>query len=141
MPITDPATTIHFTVNIDGFALGLFTACDGLGAEIQYEDVIEGGNNDFVHHLPNRVTYTNIKLTRPVSEATALTTKWLAKVNHKLVRTNAEIVAQALDGKPIVAWHLHGVVPVRWTGPSFNSDSPKVATETLELSHQGFLGI
>ena len=28
---------------------------------------------------------------------------------------------------------------VRWTGPSLNPDSPKVATETLEIAHHGFL--
>jgi hypothetical protein len=31
------------------------------------------------------------------------------------------------------------VVPVRWTGPSLNPDSPKVATETVEIAHHGFL--
>ena len=35
-------------------------------------------------------------------------------------------------------WRLLGLVPVRWTGPSLNLDSPKVATETLELAHHGF---
>jgi len=31
------------------------------------------------------------------------------------------------------------VVPVRWTGPSLNPDSPKVATETVEFAHHGFI--
>ena len=30
-------------------------------------------------------------------------------------------------------------VPVRWTGPSLNPDSPKVATETIEIAHHGFV--
>jgi hypothetical protein len=34
---------------------------------------------------------------------------------------------------------LHGVIPVRWTGPSLNLDTPKVATETLEVAHHGIL--
>ena len=43
------------------------------------------------------------------------------------------------DGKEVVAkWSLNGVVPVRWTGPSLNLDSPKVFTETLEIAHHGF---
>jgi hypothetical protein len=28
---------------------------------------------------------------------------------------------------------------VRWSGPAFSSESPKVATETIEIAHQGFL--
>jgi hypothetical protein len=31
------------------------------------------------------------------------------------------------------------VIPVRWSGPQLSLDSPKVATETLELAHHGFL--
>ena len=31
------------------------------------------------------------------------------------------------------------MIPVRWTGPSLNPESPKVATETVELAHHGFL--
>ena len=41
-------------------------------------------------------------------------------------------------GKPVLHWELTDVVPVRWTGPSLNSDSSKVAAETLELAHHGF---
>ncbi len=40
--------------------------------------------------------------------------------------------------KVVASWGLLGVIPVRWTGPSLNLDSPKVATETLELAHHGF---
>ena len=36
-------------------------------------------------------------------------------------------------------WGLLDVVPVRWTGPSLNVESPKVATETIEIAHHGFI--
>jgi len=38
----------------------------------------------------------------------------------------------------VLTWALSDVIPVRWTGPSFNSESSKVAVETLELAHHGF---
>jgi hypothetical protein len=31
------------------------------------------------------------------------------------------------------------VVPVKWSGPQLSLDSAKVAIETLELAHHGFL--
>jgi len=43
------------------------------------------------------------------------------------------------DGVVVATWGLIDVVPVRWTGPSLNPDSPKVATETVEIAHHGFL--
>ena len=38
-----------------------------------------------------------------------------------------------------MSWSLDGVVPVRWTGPAFNVESPKVANETLEMAYHGFI--
>ena len=39
----------------------------------------------------------------------------------------------------VAKWSLLGVIPVRWTGPSLNFDTVKVATETLEIAHHGIL--
>jgi phage tail-like protein len=43
-----------------------------------------------------------------------------------------------VDGTVVAEWNLLSVVPVRWTGPSLNTESPKVATETIEIAHHGF---
>ena len=42
------------------------------------------------------------------------------------------------DGAVVARWALLEVVPVRWSGPSLSTESPKVATETLEVAHHGF---
>jgi phage tail-like protein len=39
----------------------------------------------------------------------------------------------------VATWSLAGVYPVRWTGPSLDVGSNQWATETLELSHNGFV--
>jgi phage tail-like protein len=135
---SDPAVTVCFKVKIDGKNLGAFTGCDGLGCEVTVEQREEGGNNAFVHQLPGRVKYTNIKLTRPVNADTRLIAEWFASMTTGVTRTTAEIVALTGDGDPVVSYSLRGVFPVRWTGPSLSVDSPKVATETLELAHHGF---
>jgi phage tail-like protein len=57
----------------------------------------------------------------------------------EIERTTAEITALGVDGQTITAWKLKGVIPVRWQGPSLNVENAKVATETLELAHHGFL--
>jgi phage tail-like protein len=54
-------------------------------------------------------------------------------------RRTATIEARTQEGTVIARWALTGVIPVRWTGPQLSADSPKVATETLELAHHGFL--
>lgn len=139
-PTSDPAITVCFSVTIDGHELGAFMTCDGLALEIQVEQREEGGNNGFVHMLPGRIKYSNVKFTRPINGDSAKVRAWLSSMTREIRRTTAEITAMTMDGTKVASWGLDGVIPVRWTGPSFSADSPKVATETLELAHHGFLG-
>ena len=60
-------------------------------------------------------------------------------MNGIVRRTQAEIIVKNHDAKPVFTWALARRRPGRWQGPSLSVDSPKVATETLELAHHGFL--
>jgi phage tail-like protein len=135
----DPAIGWLFQVTVDGHELGVFTSVDGLGVEVVLEQREEGGNNDFVYQLPVRLKYSNIKLSRPIDDQSKDVAKWFAGMSGKVERSSAEITALSADGKSVTSWKLKGVIPVRWTGPSLAADSTKVATETIELAHHGFL--
>jgi phage tail-like protein len=138
----DIALSIYFIVTIDDKELGAWNSCEGLGAEVVIEQREEGGNNGFVWQLPTRIKYPNIKLTRPLTSDTTKVAKWLADSTggKPTARTGTgSILALTSESKEIASWGLLDVVPVRWTGPSFNPDSPKVATETLEIAHHGFI--
>jgi phage tail-like protein len=135
----DPAVSVCFAVTIDDNDLGSFNSCEGLGCEIVMEQREEGGNNAHVWQLPTRIRYSNVKLTRPVCRDTTRLTAWFASMVGGIQRKNATIAAMTADGQVVASWALTGVVPVRWSGPSLGADSPKVATETLEIAHHGFL--
>lgn len=138
----DPAIGVYFRLKIDGvganYDLGTFISCDGLSLEVQTEDREEGGNNGFVWKLPVRVKYSNVKFTRPIGAGSTEVSKWFAAMATEVKRTTAEITTLTSKGEPLVTWKLDGVVPVKWQGPSFSAESPKVATETLEIAHHGF---
>jgi phage tail-like protein len=137
---TDPAVSVCFKVTIDQKEeLGLFTQCDGLGCEIVVEQREEGGENRFIHQLPGRIKYTNIKLTRPINNDTQKVTQWFASMAGTVTRHTIEIAAMTLDGRTVASWNLRDAIPVKWTGPQLNVDGPKVATESIELAHHGFL--
>lgn len=135
----DPAVSVCFTVEIDGADLGAFTTCDGLGCEVVLEQREEGGVNGFVWQLPTRIKYSNVKLSRPVGRSSSDLTDWLASFATGVSRRTATITAMTGDGEKVASWSLDGVIPVRWSGPSLNPDSPRVAVETIELAHHGFL--
>lgn len=135
----DPAVSVCFSVVIGNKELGTFSSCEGLGVEVVLEQREEGGFNSQVWQLPTRLKYTNIKLSRPLSEDTKKIAEWFASMTTGVMRRTATITARNALNEPVATWNLSGVVPVRWTGPSLNVESPKVATETIEIAHHGFL--
>ncbi len=139
MADNDAPVGVCFAVELDKSDIGVFSTCEGLGLEVVLEQREEGGNNTMIWQLPTRMKYTNIKLSRPIGPDSHKLTAWIAKALHGLKPTTAVISAMSADGQPVAKWSLDGVVPVRWTGPTLNLDSPKVFTETLEIAHHGFL--
>lgn len=135
----DTAVSVAFKVTIDDVSLGTFAKCEGLGAEVVLETREEGGNNNSVWQLPTRLRYPNIRLTRPLGKETKLISDWFSSMAGAYRRKTATIVAMTAQGREIARWGLLDVVPVRWTGPAFDSEHPAVATETVEIAHHGFI--
>jgi len=140
MAEAEAPVSVCWGVRIDtrALALGTFMSCEGLGVEVVLEQREEGGNNAFVWQLPTRLKYPNIKLSRPVCPDTSAVIAWLSGMTQRVEPQTATIKAMTADGTTIAEWSLLGVIPVRWTGPSLNAESPKIATETIELAHHGF---
>lgn len=140
----DPSLGYRFVVKIDGKELGPFTKIDGLGAKYEVLTVKEGGENTFVHMLPGRVSYENLKLTRPVDPSSGELAAWFTEFRTKLQnaerleRVSAAITAFGPDHLPSTTWNLSDVIPVSYSGPSFKAGSNDVLVESLELAHHGF---
>ncbi|RAS65541.1 phage tail-like protein [Lentzea atacamensis] len=139
MTAPEEAVAVCFSVSVDKNDLGSFNSCEGLGCEFVIEQREEGGNNGMVWQLPTRIKYPNVKLSRPVTRDSQKITNWISGMAAGVRRRTAVIEAKTLEGKIIASWSLAGVVPVRWTGPQLSAEQAKVATETLELAHHGFL--
>lgn len=143
-PYPPRMTTLRFDVRIDNIDLGCFTGIDGLTAQYEIKTYAEGGENGYVHQLPGRLSYGTVKLTRPIGPAesqrgTPLTV-WFrdfAKAGALTTHT-ASIVAFDGNRTPLAQWNFDGVWPVKYAGPSFSTDSGKMATETFEFAHNGF---
>jgi phage tail-like protein len=138
--MSDPAIGPRFTVQVHGVgSLGSWTKCEGLAVEYEVFEYQEGGRNDYVHRLPGRRKYQNVKLTRPIDKDSANVVKWISALVSKVERHDAEIAVQDPNGKVVCRWNLTGVCPVKWTGPTLDAAGNQVATEVLELAHNGFL--
>lgn len=140
MTDTDPATSVHFRLQVDGIDLGAFTACEGLAVRVEVLERREGGNNDHAWQLPSRISYPNITLSRPITSDTAKIAVFLAGLPRKTRRGTAQIAALRPDLREVIAqWSLRDVVVVSWTGPRFDPSVSEAAMESIELAHHGFL--
>jgi phage tail-like protein len=139
--MSETAVSLRFQVRVDRFgSLGLWTKCEGLGIEYDVLEYKEGGQNGFIHRLPGRAKYANIKLTRPIDANSTKLADWIASIQATATRETAEITVLDPAGEVVAMWNLAGVFPARWTGPTLDVAGNQVAIETLELAHNGFMG-
>lgn len=140
--MTSPAqaTTLRFDVSIDQIDIGSFTGLEGLSAKYEVVTYAEGGENGFVHQLPGRLSYGNVRLIRPVrGRSQAGLTRWFRDLSRgELVRHTASIRAYDETQQVVAGWSFDGVWPVSYVGPNFSVDGGKVATEIFEFAHDGF---
>jgi phage tail-like protein len=137
---SEPGLTLRFKVTIDHKTdLGNWSKCDGLSVEYDIFEYKEGGENGFIHRLPGRRKYQNIKLTRPLDSQSAKVATWVSKKEGPLAGHTAEIAVLDAQGGTVAAWTLSDVFPARWSGPTLDIGGKDVAYEILELAHNGFL--
>jgi phage tail-like protein len=139
--MSSTALGLRFGVKIDGKNIGNWQKCDGLAIEYDITEYKEGGENGFVHRLPGRVNYPNVRLTRPVDETSTIVSLWVASVQIRMIPSVAQIDVLDPSGASVANWVLIGVYPIKWSGPQLDVDGNQWATETLEISHNGFLAI
>jgi phage tail-like protein len=136
----DPVAELRFKVELPGMSIGRFRECTGIAVEIETKDYMEGGSNDFVHKLPTRVKYPNVVLKRGVTHEDALL-KWFWDTRTTVQRRDMTITLLGPGAKTVRTWAFLNAYPVKWTGPNMNAGSNQIATETLEVVHNGLRGL
>ena len=119
----------------DGELLGAFTEIKGIGVQFGAMDYEEGGN-PFVVKLRGRAQQSNLTLMTGLTRRATLM-DWVLSANPE--PKNVVVTFQNPAGEPIRAFGFARAFPVSWTGPDANIGADAVATESLELAHQGFI--
>ncbi len=136
--IPDPLGAFRFRVEIQSIVEAGFSECSGLQAEIEVEEVQEGGLNDHVHRLPKGSKHVNLTLKRGLATSDKLW-KWYEDVaNGTIQRRTVNVFLLDAAGRQQWNWTFKEAYPVRWTGPELKADGSAIAVESLELVHNGF---
>jgi phage tail-like protein len=136
--LPDPVGELRFQVLIDDAVIGAFAECSGLSVEYEIFEYAEGGEQRFVHKFRGGLKYPNLVLKRGVTYEDALV-KWFFDRSEREQRGNVTLSLLGDDGEEVRSWSFASAFPVKWSGPSFSAKSTNVATETLEIAHQGMV--
>lgn len=145
---------MRFDVVVDGHDLGSWSACKGLTVTFKHAKVVELGQHEYTTYVPDRAEYATVVLERAMEKGDWDKTRaWLAKVSAAdwLLESvgmggiggaggsSAQIVLRDAKLGEVASWTLANALPTAWKGPQLDALGKRVAIETLELCHEGFL--
>ena len=147
MPLSDTSKvglSNRFVVSMSGkseYDLGSWSKAEGLDVTWDVAEYRMGdGGNDRLY-FPGNTKYTNVRLSRAVSEEFEKTKKWLDSTSWEWEPFEGFISLYTSGGAevPAAKWKLRDVMPSKWAINTFDAGASQVAIETLELVHKGFL--
>jgi len=126
----------NFSVLIAPIELrGNFSAVSGLGAELEYEEIYEGGNFTSPIYLPKGMRYSNIVLQRGTVSLEPLSL-WFTQVQTGMhLRYPMIITMMDSTRMPVKIWTVLDAMPVKIEYSSLNALSDSVSITSIELIH------
>lgn len=117
----------------------MFQDVSGFNAELQTEDVRQGGENRFSQVLPTRAKYTDLVLKRGLIVNSDVV-KWCKDAIENLDIKPITIIVTLLNEKsePLQSFNIVNAWPKKWSISNFNAEESKIVVETLEISYQYF---
>lgn len=130
-------------VNIPGNSgdmMACFQEVSGLSVQINVTDLVEGGVNHTTRKLLGNASYSNIVLKRGLCDSSMF--DWINSFVHgcgagPVSRFDGFIRILDDAGKVVKSYKFENAIPVKWDGPTLNVMQDAIATESLELAHEG----
>lgn len=137
-----PPVGFSFDVSVEGIMglnEGSFQEVSGLNVKFGTEEVVEGGENRFVHRLPTPPKYENLVLKRGMLKGSSLI-NWVRTSVERFKFVPKMVVVKLLDasGQPLISWRFSNAYPVSLRISEFKSQENAMVIETLELSFDYF---
>ncbi len=136
-----PPTAFYFAVKFNGFPEmdSSFQEVSGLKVTLSTEKRKEGGENEYVLHLPTPPKYSDLILKRCLLHNSSLT-QWCKYAFEDFKFDPKDIKLQLLgaNGGSLASWNIIQAYPISWELSSLNSTSNELAIETLTLKYRNF---
>lgn len=116
-----------------------FQEVSGLNVSINLAPIKEGGENRFIHRLPERPTHQNLILKRGMVKGSPLIT-WIKNAIEQFTFSPKTVIVKLLDetGAPLVSWTFDNAYPVAAKISDFKAQENSIVIETFELAYNYF---
>lgn len=121
-----------------------FQEVSGMEQTLETEDVVDGGENRFVHQLPLRARPRRLLLKRGLVERGSALMLWCNRVlqgglDQAIVLADVKVQLFGESGQPLQVWTCNAAYPVRWSIDSFQSTKNEAAIEEIELAYRNLV--
>jgi phage tail-like protein len=121
-------------------SLGSWAKVEGLDVTWEVPEYRAGDQGNFRWLYPGKTTYKNVSLQRTAVKGDTQNVKlWLEENSMKFVPSEITITLMDAQGADVMDWTCKNAVVLKWSVQGFDAGASKVAIETLEFSHRGFL--
>lgn len=146
METTYPLPAFYFHVSFTDLTVtdSSFQEVSGLSQEVETEEIVEGGENTFVHRLPKSVKSSKLTLKRGVAPITSPLLYWCRSCiegGFEKPIVPKGVVVKLLNemGVPVRVWELQNAYPVSFEIEAFNSTKNEVAIEKIEMVYNAIV--
>ncbi|HQY07115.1 MAG: phage tail protein [Burkholderiales bacterium] len=135
---TTPYGAFNFTVSFDGGEVfGGFSDVSGIGTELTVAEYRNGNDKEnHVRKVAGVHKVSDITLKRGILDSKTLF-EWIGSARKDGPQAQKSVTITLLDEtqKPVQSWQLRGVIPMKYTGPTFaGKGGGDVAMEEIVLS-------
>jgi phage tail-like protein len=129
----------YVALGFDLFDLGEWQRVSGLAVNWDKVDFRVGDmGNDSLLYAGN-AKYSDIKLMRAACGASQDVQSWLSAMSNRREPVTGALSLHDWLGFKIVEWEIRELIPIGWSITDFDAGDGKVAIETLQIAHTGFL--
>ncbi|GHE63677.1 MULTISPECIES: phage tail protein [Roseivirga] len=141
-----PAPSFYFSLSFDGIsgdADAGFQEASGISAEIETEEVANGGDNTFKYKLPKATKYSNLVLKRGILSPNSALTQWCIEtltsgLDSAIKTKSINLSLLNADKSPLMTWNFVNAYPVKWNISDLKSQEDGIVVETLEFAYNSF---
>lgn len=146
MEVYYPPVAFYFKLSFTGVSSAQdasFKEVSGISAEMNLEEISEGGENRYKHRLPTYVKYGDLELKRGLLVANSDLATWCfdtlgSGLNDAIQPKAITVTLLDADANPLMTWNFTNAYPIRWDISNLDSEDNKLVIESIKFAYSYF---